>query len=154
MADKNHVAGPELDALMAEKVMEWECLEGEALLERMYPAAGKARKNVEFMTERAHLKRIWVVPGTDERKACEECGTLPPWSTNIAHAFEVVESMSCSTKETWQFFYCSTGATVEFDYEGGRDRHWKPGVYKSDADTLPHAICLVALKAVEEKEKE
>lgn len=109
-------AGPELDRLIAEKVMGWE-----------YSAA----YNAYFLSD-----------GKREREPSD-------WSpsTNIAQAWEVVEHMTQTTKETWEFRSTTTLHTAIFEFDGGRDRPWKPGQYVGDALTMPLAICRAALRA-------
>ena len=112
--------GPELDALVAEKVMGW-----------------------------GRSERSWWVT----HKGAELCYSWSP-STNIAHAWEVVERFG----PEW---------SVEIErWPHGGDKDWacrmveffkdKPGI-KSQAGelapTAPHAICLAALKAVEEADE-
>lgn len=123
--------GPELDALVAEKVMGWEraqarCRECSSLAERW----------------------IWKKNGQYVADASGECRYSP--SSSIREAWEVVEHMSKTTKEYWTIEYFSTGALVVFDYEGGRDLPWVAGEHRASEDTAPHAICLAALKAVDE----
>ena len=124
--------GPELDALVAERVMGWKRLEDG--IKKMDP-----KNKVVLYTD-------------DEFGVLPSCYPGPRWSpsTNIAHAWEVVERFG----PEW---------SVEIERWPHRgDKDWacrmveffkdKPGI-KSQAGelapTAPHAICLAALKAVE-----
>ncbi len=114
-------AGPELDALVAEKVM------GE---------------------RRHHDWRIDGYPGDlDTWEACEECGLArkdfvegtfcdPPFSSDIAAAWLVVDKFRLERK-MMDIFPSPRGYDVEIF----------PGHFETAA-TAPLAICLAALKAV------
>lgn len=97
--------GPELDALIAKKVMGW--------------TLGKSDDHYYLMDGRHIDRRV----GT---------GWSP--STNITHAFEVVEKV---------------GPQFEIIYQpNGRWLARFGNTIQAEADTAPHAICLAALKAV------
>ena len=132
--------GPELDALVAERVMGW-------ILE-----PGFSRDWVDDQLRAFRKKPNGSIFVSTIGSAYDHplYNGHPVWrgSTYIKDAEEVLNHMTTSTKETWEFFFCSTGARATFDYEGGRDRPWKPGIYDVYGDDLPHAICLAALEAV------
>lgn len=78
---------------------------------------------------------------------CFCCGIIPPYSTSIAAAWEVVEKM----------FYL--GWDLELQYFKKNDKEYTVRVLFAEignqelstlafADTAPHAICLAALEAV------
>lgn len=141
--------GPELDAAVAEKVLGWEQADSE-----------------EFYIDRSHglhLKRYtgpkydWFDEVGDEMPSDQRpiMSALPfrP-STRIQDAWEVVERM----RE-----YGKHGCAVELEttvLDGGADDGeigWHccliqrgHGNHRGTAPTAPHAICLAALKAVEE----
>ena len=132
-------AGRELDALIAEKVMGWSALRGIDEISKHFPDTSKIYS--------PHLAEVWI-NDAGERMACKECGNMPAYSAQIADAWLVVEKMSTTTKEFWKLKYFSTGAIAIFDYEGGRDLPWIAGEHEGDAEEMPEAICLAALKAV------
>lgn len=76
------------------------------------------------------------------------CGMAPQFSESMGKAWEVVEHMTATTKESWEFHHTTTMQTAIFEFDGGRDRPWKPGQYVGDALSMPLAICRAALKAV------
>lgn len=90
----------------------------------------------------------FIPSGKPPRTHLIDAQRIPNYSTDIAAAWQIVEQMSASTKEFWTLNYFSTGATVEFFYEGGRDRLWQVGNHEADAEDMPLAICRAALKAV------
>lgn len=129
--------GPELDALVAEKVMGWERLEGDSVVahEREY------REEDHFSDpsdgERWHNLRIWVKDG--KRVACQECGDLPNFSTSIVDVWEVVEFLRA--KDFQIATHGDVNWRVEIDGpEGTIASEWAP--------ELPFAICLAALRAM------
>lgn len=108
-AMKNLEAGRELDALVAEKVMGWT-----VALEDRGPC------------------RVW----RPHENSAERSQPIPPYSTSIEAAWEVVEKMrqrefGFSLNDAWIAWFLAA-----------------PNEYQADADTAPHAICLAALKAV------
>ena len=66
--------------------------------------------------------------------------SIPHYSTDIEAAWAVVEKLSMTTKQYWRTDYFSTGAHVEVSV-GGQS-------YEAAEETMPHAICLAALKAM------
>lgn len=125
--------GPELDRLVAEKVMGWE------------PARGVGSHWVDSDSQ----ETPYVVGGRDT-------GFHP--STNIAHAIEVVNHFSRLKRGPTMYVPhsqtdegLSTGDLFTCVIPGTRneygERNGDMGYAK--ADTLPHAICLAALTAVE-----
>ena len=80
-----------------------------------------------------------VVFGWDEGLRSTEAqawADVPKYSTNIAHAWEVVEKMKSLGHALFQLQQWSDGWVATFD-------HRKPGC----ADTAPLAICTAALAA-------
>ncbi len=132
--------GLELDAAVAERVMGWQVSESAPDPDNL-PAVVPWR-DLGVLT--VFRKRALRSDGSPVALP----GDFWSPSTRIQDVWEVVEAMSRSTKESWEIHYYSTGAVVSFDYEGGRDRLWRPGVHQADAGTLSHAICLTALEAV------
>lgn len=126
--------GRELDALVAEKVMGW--LKGK----RTYISPYGPEHNYDF--------EQWINEDEIEKE-------LPAYSTNILAAWEVIEHL----KDNRRIFYCIEQHPFAEE----------PTVWLFDADkvpegmviadhaakwnvtaaTIPHAICLAALKAVE-----
>jgi hypothetical protein len=115
-------AGPDLDALVAEKVMGW-----------------KPDPDNFF----------WLGKGTTNQRVtssdCFDCGTeFPAWtpSTSIADAWEVMEKICQGKEDTYRFEIVKQGHLYWVSI-------WDDGFSDGDvgADTAPLAICLAALKA-------
>ena len=131
-------AGPELDRLIAEKVMGWDS----------YPA----------LTGMASARRA-ILNGIPVMEAHPSCGTVEfhP-STNIAHAWEVIESPKFTDPDGYRRTYFSIdenalGWDVEVLHKGDEIEGERP-IYRrvrAQADTAPLAICHAALLAVEHK---
>jgi hypothetical protein len=82
-------------------------------------------------------------PGVKMIEAC----SAQPFSTDPAAAWRVVEKMSSTTKEHWEIHYFSSGCSARFSYEGGRDLPWVVGDHEALENSMPEAICAVALAA-------
>lgn len=125
----NLEAGPELDALVAEKVMGW-----------------KWERNATGTV--SHLMPPHYVP-----KLGDELFPHPKFSTDIAAAWEVVEKLSQHfhlklnspfvTGQPWFAGFTESGVT---GWNGVPD-------FTAKGDTAPLAICRAALKAVDGQEK-
>lgn len=109
-------AGRELDALVAEKVFGWEV----DWAVPTYPTVD--------------MKRI----SDDPVAVGLRTGSIPPYSTDIAAAWQVGESLSA--KGHW--------FEIRRRPDGGYWAAFGEGM-SAEADTAPLAICLAALKAVE-----
>lgn len=119
-------AGRELDALIAEKVMGWS-------YKPYYNGGGE-----------------WVKDGRKVAFGGFDGGSLPRYSTDIAAAWLVVEKMG-----NWHGFdflvqmlqprgsNTYEAGWYEQDYDGFQPRA------TGDADTVPLAICLAALKTID-----
>lgn len=113
-------AGTELDRLIAEKVMGWTQVATDGVSSYGTPPEDQLRERDGHGTGEGHFH-------------------VPYYSTSIADAWRVVESMA---KE---------GFEPSLDFEGGR---WKVCVFEEGyiiagyaAESAPLAICLCALKA-------
>lgn len=115
-------AGPEMDRLIAEKVMGWKWHETRSTMSPSH----------------------WV----DRKRNARFIGQRFEPSIQMAHAWEVVDHMTQTTKETWEFHVTTTLHVAIFEFDGGRDRPWKPGQYIGQALTMPLAICRAALMAI------
>lgn len=134
--------GRELDALIAEKVMEL--------------------KDVRRQTQGWHTDQLMHGPV----RVGGVASMVPDYSTNIGDAWMVVEKLKnviCSGEgfrpefelicsednidaQGWQaVFYDRHGSGAWHDYKG-RDKEWPH--FSAYGETAPHAICLAALKAV------
>ena len=142
------IAGRDLDAQVAEKVMGWQRMSWKAYhdLER---AAGRIREDWE--DERPTLTYSWHDQSGAMTEQAEDMDEENGWhpSEDIAAAWEVVEKlhaqgmrgMALHTEDDgWRF-------TIQHPTKGscGHD-HWENN--EGIADTAPLAICLAALKAV------
>ena len=132
-------AGRELDALIAEKVMGWEAVNDELEI-------AKREGNPDLVdSQRWHRRKVWFKG--NEKMACEECGTLPAYSTDIADAWEVVRKMGMVLIEnSGEAFGKLDEWNVQFV---GHDKEGEPHWVSESAETVELAICLAALKAKE-----
>lgn len=111
-------AGPELDALVAERVLRFAIYPGPSICE--------------------------VVPSDESESGYPEAifVPVPPYSTDIAAAWQVVECLSLHISPT------SGGMWLVSNVHNRNDPAW---IYAL-APTAPHAICLAAIKIVAGKE--
>lgn len=123
--------GPELDALVAEKVLGW--------------------SYQTFPGPMEHVRHWYSTSPCPNDPAHESfMGRCPPYSTSIAHAWEVVPRIlgnhpdwllgrdDRDGKEFWCFYE-----------ELGDVYDTYVGAVSPEGQDAPHAICLAALKAVE-----
>lgn len=121
-------AGPELDALVAERVMgtvpcdDW----------RGFHAA----------------RGEWIRNEPHEGHKCYPRECCPAYSMLISAAWQVVEKMR-SNDWWYAISHDRDGVEVEFWKSPKRNYQPGPGTYEN-ADTAPLAICLAALKAVQQ----
>jgi hypothetical protein len=123
------IAGRELDALVAEKVMGWR----------------EIHRSLFTGYKPGHKGKIQKV-SCSPRLGCHR---IPNYSTDIAAAWEVVEKVTSAVGPHREEFNFSMG--------GPRRNKWTcqfcPGCVchpaEASADTVPLAICLAALKAIE-----
>lgn len=143
-------AGPEMNALIAEKIMGWERVEGAEAIAKLRGIPGNP--------DRWHSKRIWIEPGTKNMMACEECGDMRPFSTDIAAAWEVRKKMATLgwiSKDDYTWI-----GWGEKDEEYGYSIWFKKWIgyrelcfhdHVRTTAEVPLCICRAALKAVEGK---
>ena len=128
-------AGRELDALVAEKVMGWLPL---GIGTKGITALGKGSLAAGWVGfwDGSWTRWTSMPEPTDDD---EERATLWSPSTDIAAAWEVVESPACENGHKFQLWqeHGAWGARISGMYEA------------DDCDTTPLAICRAALKAVE-----
>lgn len=123
-------AGPDMDRLIAQKVMGWET-------------------RISDSREVPHYRFYIIVTGSEnDHEDSQRPGTTFAPSTNIAHAWEVVERLPISHRD----------ASAHFSVQRESDGRWSAGYIDSDpaftfvkgeAETAPLAICRAALKAME-----
>ena len=127
MTDYNRLQpGPELDALIAEKVMGW-------------------RKVLVVDDGWIHGQHtIGIEPSSHQELLAIPC---PKYSTNVMSAWEVVEKTELLTQR-----YDGERLDIGLTLRQGESGQWIIGycygVAVSRADTAPHAICLAALETV------
>ena len=136
--------GPELDALVAEKVMGWKRLEPDTHHKFGFYGSDPQR-NPEGT----------IFIGTQEEYGRLSVGgswlLTNQWSpsTSIADAWEVVEKMQSMNNQRDIHIECLLDkwsvSMCHFERDG-ESMEW--GDWTIDANTAPHAICLAALKAV------
>ena len=121
--------GRELDAIVAEKVMGWE----KFLIDQSAPYYSDEDK------KRGYFWMIGTVSvGCTNNDGSPKC---PRYSTNIAAAWEVVEKL----RGVWDIRSMSTTWVVRLSIQvGTSDKR-----VGAEAETVQHAICLAALKAME-----
>lgn len=120
--------GRELDALVAEKVMGWKFTGG-------------------FSTDPELGSDRWATDSNGHERFYQD---VPYYSTDIAAAWEVVEILSDRFDFRVHTRAGYTGKWVAFGYNPQKSKEMQEGdfqygVFKS---SLPHAICLAALKTV------
>jgi hypothetical protein len=139
--------GPELDRLVAKKVMGCHVRYG----------------------RKPHLSDL-IIPGSinqaDFLSIDDAWLAVPKYSTDIAHAWEVVEKLNAmvpTQKEVAKYYMCDGDPFWRLDAPTATFRKWAFGLarpidhegeslhpdWMAIADTAPHAICLAALKAVQ-----
>jgi len=129
----------ERNAQVAERVLGWRAVTDRAELDRLEGASD----------ERFHRRRIWY-NAQDECQACEECGDMPQFWSEIpamwmgvdaltAHGFVVQLSIrqGSASATLWEVAHDDTDAE-DFFHGGGT--------------TLPESLCNAALAAYPEKE--
>ena len=120
--------GPELDALVAEKVMGWMPVVGPD----MYEIVGLGQ-----------YEQRWIAPADQTTTGVdEEVPYTPNFSTHIAHAWGVVEKVWGNMAMRWDR---PDGKVWVSGIPAG---FWHKEVSEAVGETAPHAICLAALKAV------
>lgn len=75
-------ACPALNRLVAEKVRGWRCIEGQQAI------ADYEGDPSALCVERYHRRRIWV--SEKGMEACEECGSMPAWSSDPGEALRLL----------------------------------------------------------------
>lgn len=135
-------AGPELDRLIAEKVMGWKFTLHKDGFEWSYPGT----RETYFGNGIPNLQTPHVI-----RSPVRLCGSdsSEDWtpSTNIAHAWEVVEKMARTDDVHVGKAVQSAGLNdpyYECDVTDGEGKNRARGI----AATAPLAICRAALKAI------
>jgi hypothetical protein len=125
----------ELDLAIAEKVMGWEW-------RQFQPRYSNEWRRVLF---ESHIVNPDFPQWTGEEMEITVSSMIPGYSTNLLAAFDVVENL----RGKGFGFLIGTRAggwivriVIELDMQELE--------YKGNADTLPRAICLAALKSVEE----
>jgi hypothetical protein len=125
--------GRELDALVAEKVMGWIWVKRTDL--------NRTPEHPGFTPWTRYLTNLplaeWQVP-TDESLPIDYPFSLPEYSTDIAAAWEAVEKLL----NLFQGVYRRDATWIACFDNGNRQYAY--------ADTAPHAICLAALKTIDD----
>ena len=133
-------AGPEMDRLIAEKVMGWS----------IYHYDKGERGSEYWSLLDANCNAVDSGSPTFQTEFGSEADAFAMFqpSLYLIDAWQVVEHMTQTTKEEWEFRVTTTLHVAIFEFEGGRDRPWRPGQYVGEALSLPLAICRAALVAV------
>ena len=134
-------SGRELDALVAAKVMGWE---HERDAELRHKCNGKFHTRCGSCGEEGHGNCYGFGRGAIQI----ECNCTPPYSTDIATAWEIVEKMGALE---WCFdinLQARYSAVFRRNYLSQTPR------FSASEESAPHAICLAALKAVGHKFEE
>ena len=112
MSVRDMPVGPEMDGLVATFVMGW----------------AKRMTNGRFKRPNDDTWHDMVdYIGSPYSNAGIEPGETWNPSEDIAHAWQVVEKMSSTTKETWELKHGSCMEEALFTFEGGRDLPWTIG---------------------------
>ena len=132
MSDSQMKPGPELDALVAEKVFGWTRLEWSG----QNPASlwdDKAIFDAVMATGHNHIE-----------------GKVPPYSTSIADAWEVLPKLHRLNYVVYINPSSLGGGYVECFYPGHDAEDSFPEFFGVCGQQVPHAICLAGLVAVGE----
>lgn len=150
--------GPELDALIAEKVMGWMWCR---INTEAYPASFVVQepyRGRRFLVAREHVTDD-STSGYARATGAEpvvptEAHVVPHYSTDIKEAWRVVRRIADSGTNTKRDFVLHFHPANEVDEEEG----WQAEFVEScndamgsgcaEGDTAPHAICLAALRAM------
>lgn len=136
----------EIDALVAENVFGWDRMEGDAIVEverasralesRYDPADGK----------RWHNRRAWysMSSGKAERMACEECGSLPQFTTDPAASKQVREKLA---ERYTEIVLHRSGKLVECIADNSLTDLLSPRAIRGVADTEELAVAICSLRA-------
>jgi len=125
-------AGPELDALVADKVMglehrEWAPYAApEGWFPKDHPDCCPKSENGFIPHGHEHPSEL-------------------SYSTDIEAAWEIVDHLTKTTKQWFHLQQYSTGTSAKFEISGAGDLDCE---FEADEITAPHAICMAALKAV------
>ena len=132
----NMQAGRDMDALIAEKIFDWIWC---ACPDSFKPGLPMRRWLSEPYSNAPRWDGVTEMP--IEGLYRQESNVLE-YSTDIAAAWQVVEKLTCTTKQWFHLNQFSTGCNAIFqnDAYDGYDA-------ESDAETAPLAICRAALKA-------
>lgn len=132
------VAGPELDAAVAEHVFGLRRVEGQEAILAAIPEMRQLAEHGDGDLSRMHLKRLWVRSERDYY--CEECGNLPSYSSDIAAAWQVVEKMRDD----------HLPLPSDGNYHARDLWFWGPfkdQLLESDSAAAPLLICITALRS-------
>lgn len=127
-------SGSELDKLIAEKVMGW-------------TKQPKIRYGMWKGETTEHQEELWIAPGWTTKQAYTQDLAQPPcFSTDISEALLVLKILHKYGRVI----------TIKSHRDGTIDLHGIEGnqydtKFQVTSDSIPHAICLAALKALEIK---
>lgn len=127
------MCGDSLDELVAERVFKWTGYTGCTIPTDL------------ALSHPGHISRIWVKPD-GSFAACSECGTLPPFSTDILTSLQIVDLLRKGSRFEVMIGCFENRFTVEV-------RKWRnlrisedPTIAFRCKPTLPHALCRAALQ--------
>ncbi len=129
-------AGPELDAVVSERVFGWVPLRGES---------AQKHNAKDLPASRAHIECIWVRRG--KRMACQECGDMPSWSTDIAAGWPVFQHMMDQRFSVRSRFFQALTDEAKRISDGLEVP--SPWILQTLCHDFPAAVCRAALAAVE-----
>lgn len=115
--------GPELDALVAEKVMGWKW---ENFGKPMLAPPEQIIQITEFCDKHTGYREVNIY--------------IPPYSTDISAAWQVVEKLK--KDHVFSLKIAGNGTHAHVSFTDLDNKNYDP------CDNIPHAICLAALKAV------
>lgn len=131
-----------IDRLVAELVMGWKPICGEVDITAWLASCGHQPP------PHPHWARIWVDPqksGYAALSGCEECGSLPCFSRDMAEAWNVVERLG---RSNWGLNLYGA-SMLEFPQWSCLFQQVQPmNRGEAGAPNVPLAICLAALRAV------
>lgn len=134
-------AGRKLDALVAEKVMGWI---------QLNTTIAPIEFNPQWKELAGYVQDRPTITGLPPGASHDSCRQkVPPFSTDIAAAWVVVEHMRLTSTRDCFCLWSPTDESSAWFALFDRKWHGRSEVYEGEAgETAAHAICLAALKAV------
>lgn len=143
MEDVRIAAGGALDALVAEKVMGWTYWKTKRGNWAHSSPDGKVNEEPAY-----GLPKFDPQTGEKIKREWWDGADIPPYSTDIAAAWEVLERICAGGREVRINCVTGGGCVENMTDDGYPLSGWDRTLCVEEHGPIPHAICLAALKAV------